>query len=119
MNEQKMFDASLKHLRVQGEQSLMLNGGTMCMYRGLKGKGCAFAPAIMEYDEQMESTSASEVLDQFNDNLYPRFRELEPAFADQLQACHDIIPPDVDFAKEFELNMKQLALTWKLEYVAQ
>lgn len=89
MNEQRFIDASLAHIRQQGAPSIDLAvecGSTFCIYNGPKGTGCAFFPAIMKFDPEMEGEGA----DQYpKDHLHEWARDLDIVLVSNVQSAHD------------------------------
>lgn len=118
MNEQKLFDASLKHIRKQGAQSSAPGVAGTCVYRTSEGLSCGFAPAIEKYDTDLEGSSALDLLDCYPEALYPEYRKLDRQFAIDIQMAHDDWEEtmSINFLPFFEERMRFVALQHGLEY---
>jgi len=120
--KQRLFDKALKHIRNQGCQSKA--GALDCKYK--QGNlGCAFAPAIRQYDATMEGEQASDLIRDMPDNLYKWVLDVDLEFADQVQYAHDDYiyidtltkeENDARFMECFEKNMKELSIKFHLVY---
>lgn len=110
MNEQRFFDESLTHIRQQGKPSVnFLNEGlNVCMYDGPDGLGCAFRPAIMTFDSEMEGESADEYP---KENLHEWARDLPSSLVTEVQSAHDCSCrlKGKAFVEAFERKMRQVA----------
>ncbi len=106
MNEQRFFDASLTHIRNQGKPSMGEN--MSCMYATASGLGCAFAPAIMEYDPAQEGSAAYEYPLHL---LHSWARELDSDLVSDVQSAHDLSSSltATEFLPSFERKMKDAA----------
>ena len=118
MNEQKLFDASLKHIRKQGIQSSDPDTAGTCMYHMDNGLKCAFAPAIQLYDTDLEGNSAVDLLEEYPNALYQEYRNIDKSFAIDIQVAHDDWDRDshLDFISHFEAMMEEVAVSHGLEY---
>ena len=124
--KQFVFDTALEHIRNQGGGSYFIkddnygNKEPSCQYK-YNGLGCAFAPMIAEYDESLENNSACNLVNSFEDKLYPSAVEAGGEFCQEIQRCHDSAAMD-DYLRKggfmgmYEHNMKRLAHKYKLQY---
>lgn len=117
-NEQALFDAALAHIRQQGQPSFDAEEAT-CAYRMPDGRGCAFAPAIADYNVALEGRRANYLLRDNPARIKPEFREVDKDFANAVQSAHDdavLMHPDDEFMERFEGYMRSLAALYRLTY---
>jgi hypothetical protein len=84
--EQRLLDLALAHIRKTQEKS---TEGEFCTYGGA---GCLFSVAIKKkWRDFLDTTdfSASLVIRSYPEALYKWAQNLDPNFAEALQACHD------------------------------
>lgn len=93
VEQQQLLDISFKHILKQGGPSMGGEEGTVCMYRGDNGAGCAAAPFITKYDPQMERKTIYSVEEFVKE--HPERGALDSrvspniTFVAQLQQAHD------------------------------
>lgn len=109
--KQEVFDAVVKHLLTQGQQSIDKNGWN-CLYRNDNGLKCAIGALIPDsmYKSSMENVPVAVLIS--NGEIPELFDESIPAvFLRQLQNIHDLKHPSQwkksleEFATVYILNL--------------
>ncbi len=119
---QRLLDEAWAHIIAQGhasvyEDSDMRYEDGVCRYDGGDGIGCAFAPAIKDYDPEMETVSAADVIEQFPNKVHAWVRDVNKLFANEVQRAHDnavIQTPREHFMSKFKANMAAVAERYSL-----
>ena len=113
---QRLFNEAWNHITAQGAPSTTVGVG--CAYRGSGDLSCAFAPAIEEYHDFMESKGAATLLDEYSEYLHPWVRECDYTLANDVQRAHDDPAFEVEgdaFVAAFQAEMRDIAKTYGLE----
>lgn len=117
---QYLFDTSLNHIRKQGKPSIF---GGPCEYRGPDGLQCAAGPFILEYHEDMEGTTFSELIDVegYDADRFNAIAVKHREFVDTLQFAHDNPTKYYRdgyglFMEKYEDSMYSIAKMHKLQY---
>ena len=116
---QRLLNEASAHINAQGCKS----GSTdSCEYEHRFADHptlhCAFWPAIETYRADMEDSAASDLISCWNDCLFTWASDLDPAFADELQAAHDNAHDDEGnehFIREFNSALQSIARNHGLE----
>lgn len=114
--DQLLFNKALDHIRKQGKPAMRNHS---CAYRGRGNTSCAFAPAIADYSEDLEGSSAADLLVQQPDVLYPWARTVDEGLANDIQAAHDgnaESSNNDNFLTLFESTMAKIANKYGLIY---
>lgn len=104
---QAVLNAAWIHIHAQGEPSVKvssLDSGFVCRYRNPKGLGCAFAPAIKDYNPEMEGTPAGVLLKCHPAQLHTWARACNTGIAGRIQQAHD--EAAVNFPETFLLTFQ-------------
>ena len=110
MNNQKMFDTVVTHLRNQGVPAI--NDNFSCMYRSPSGLSCAIGCLIPDdvYHKGMEGLTIENLLDK-----YPQVKKYiaDNELAMALQEVHDS-----RVASQWEAQLSEVADAFGLVYTA-
>lgn len=101
---QAAFDKVVRHLRMQGAQSLLPNGS--CAYRGEGGAACAVGCLIpdAEYKEHFENTPVG-----YFAREVPALKGLNTSLLDDLRDVHD-----TGYPTDWERRLARVASMWGL-----
>lgn len=95
---QSIFDTVAKHLLTQKCKSQIPNG-SMCSYRGDKGRMCAVGALIPDeiYKPEFESNGVHRLIDKHSHNMpedFAKFLSQNENLLEELQSIHDLWQPD-------------------------
>lgn len=119
---QQLLNEAWAHIIKQGCASVLEAcdvdyADASCQYRNPQGLGCAMAPVIVDYDPEMETISAADLLSQFGENLHAWALDVRPDFAGEVQRAHDNATKHATragFIPAFKENMQATATRYNL-----
>ena len=109
---QAVFNAAWIHIIAQDAPSMTSSGH--CAYLGHKGRSCAFAPCIKDYDGYFEGMSARDLLQDHRNSLHEWALYCDLELAVNVQVAHDRNSDNPGFIKHFKTDMREIAKKYEL-----